>query len=448
MKEVHIRERQIKSGKMYEYRFEIAGIDGKRKFITKGGFKSKTEAKEAGKKAQQEYEQHGTIKKNEDLSVADLMSKWLENADIKPTTKAGYEKKIRNYINPVIGSYRAISIDYNILQNDIIDDLYKRGFSRNTISSVAGILSQAFIFGANTLKIPKRFESLTIPKYKDKETPTREEPHIYITKEQFKSIIERFPEGTTAFLPLLIGYSCGLRLGETFALCWSDIDLENKTININKQVQWLQFAKAGTVGRGGIKRDSTEYGYWYFTNPKYNSKRIIDILDENIVELLRREKERQEKAKAYYLSMGNLVYNSKGKIIGKTFTQYYESLYEGKQIITTDKTDKPLDLVFVREDGTYISQRIMMHTTSVIKKQIGIDEFDYHSLRHTHATDLCDRIDEEGIDSTGKKITPVYVQKRLGHRNLQTTLNIYYHLTEEKRKREAAKLNDMYSDLF
>ena len=45
--------------------------------------------------------------------------------------------------------------------------------------------------------------------------------------------------------------------------------------------------------------------------------------------------------------------------------------------------------------------------------------FDYHSLRHTHATILI----ESGADVKD-------VQTRLGHANIQTTLQTYVHDTE------------------
>ena len=44
-----------KRGKSYQYSFEIAPQDGKRKWITKSGFKTKAEALEAGCNSQWIY---------------------------------------------------------------------------------------------------------------------------------------------------------------------------------------------------------------------------------------------------------------------------------------------------------------------------------------------------------------------------------------------------------
>ena len=48
--EVRIRARKsVKYGKTYEYRFEIAPVNGERKWLSKGGFLSEEEAKEGEK---------------------------------------------------------------------------------------------------------------------------------------------------------------------------------------------------------------------------------------------------------------------------------------------------------------------------------------------------------------------------------------------------------------
>ncbi len=50
---------------------------------------------------------------------------------------------------------------------------------------------------------------------------------------------------------------------------------------------------------------------------------------------------------------------------------------------------------------------------------LGIENFDFHSLRHTHCTMLI----EQGAN-------PKYVQVRMGHKNIEMTLGIYNHVIE------------------
>lgn len=57
----------------------------------------------------------------------------------------------------------------------------------------------------------------------------------------------------------------------------------------------------------------------------------------------------------------------------------------------------------------------------MIKKDLGIDNFNFHSLRHTHATMLIE---------AGANIKDVSL--RLGHSIIETTLQIYTHQTKEK----------------
>ena len=55
MADVLVKKRERKNDTVWDYRFEVASIDGKRQWITKSGFKTKGAAKEAGKLAQKNY---------------------------------------------------------------------------------------------------------------------------------------------------------------------------------------------------------------------------------------------------------------------------------------------------------------------------------------------------------------------------------------------------------
>ena len=74
---VNVRKR----GKVYEYSFDVAKIEGKRKRITKSGFKTKVEAQEAGTVVYEEYIRTGVISKECQMSYYDYLDFWYESTD-------------------------------------------------------------------------------------------------------------------------------------------------------------------------------------------------------------------------------------------------------------------------------------------------------------------------------------------------------------------------------
>ena len=93
---VNVRKR----GKVYEYRIEIASIDGTRKWITKSGFKTKQEALQVGAIAYNEYYQIGKIRKNKDMSYSDYLDYWVDtycNFNLKYSTIVTYLNIIKLY---------------------------------------------------------------------------------------------------------------------------------------------------------------------------------------------------------------------------------------------------------------------------------------------------------------------------------------------------------------
>ena len=152
-------------------------------------------------------------------------------------------------------------------------------------------------------------------------------------------------------------------------------------------------------------------------------------MDNETCELLKREQEKQLRADEYYGSFNHFTryYSDEPLIFGGVLPNLPPSPMNK---IGSDVTEQIVAFVCRREDGSYISPRTLQHTSSVIHKQIDFKEFDFHSLRHTHTTMLI----ENGVP-------PVYVQNRLGHKNLDTTMNIYAHSKREA-KRTSARLLD------
>lgn len=385
-----------KRGNKWQYQFEAATINGKRKQITKSGFRTKKEALEAGAKALAEYNNCGLSFVPSEISFNDYLDYWLKEyaeVNLKETTVANYTKKINLYIKPELGIYKLKSLTPAILQN-FINKKFNEGFSRNTLIVLKGILSGSLNYAVEPLAFIKfsPMAAVRLPLARAvPDTPTRKKEKSIVTEDEMNTILERFPFGHSCYLPLQLAYRCGLRLGEAFALTWEDIDFINKTLTINKQVQ-------------------NQNKFWTITDTKYKSDRVID-LDNEMLMILDKYKTLQNKSKEFY-------------------AEYYTQLKINSLNQINDSKGEDIHLINVRENGTYIQPRVMQHCSRIIHYKLGFKNFDYHSLRHTHATMLL---------SAGANIKAV--QERLGHKKVDLTLDTYTHVTEEMRKETLEILN-------
>lgn len=110
----------------------IANIEGTRKWQTKYGFKTKTEARDAGEEAKRQYDNFGKVVQKDEISFSDYLDYWMRNdceVDLKPITVKNY-KKVLLLIKPELGMYRLKSITRKILQSFLIK-LYDLGYSYN-----------------------------------------------------------------------------------------------------------------------------------------------------------------------------------------------------------------------------------------------------------------------------------------------------------------------------
>lgn len=380
--------RQRKDTGTWEYRLELPKTGAKRNQKSRSGFKTKRECMQAGYAALAEYNKTGGNLASIDITVSDFLDLWIEEyckVWLKDTTTDGYVKKIKNHIKPVIGDYYITNVDRLTLQN-LIAKKYDDGYSMNTLSSIRGILTKSFEYAYQDMKyIPSNPAlGLKLPSGRKKpKVTTRKKKRDYISPETFKKILQRFPEGHTDHIPLQIGYWTGMRIGEVFGLAWSDVDFEQSTISVNRQVQWVQSAQL-----------------WQFTPPKYDSYRTIKI-DSDLLELLKREKNKQDRYRVFY---------------GK---DYIQTAIDENDFLVENKPGKPIDMIMRYEHGDYIQERVTQHMNYIIHTQLNLPNFDFHSLRLSHAT----LMHELGVD-------PFTVEKRLGHKSAKVTLQTYTRVTD------------------
>lgn len=369
-----------KRGSTWQYRFEGAKVDGKRKQFSKSGFRTKKEALESGTKALAEYNNAGVHFQPSDVSVSDYLNYWIEEGATsfhKESTVITYKAYIKTKINPFIGNYRLSALNPTIL-TELLVSLKREGYAKSTLIVVRAIISSALDYAVEPLRYIKDNPMRYV------KTPTIEqepEKREVLSDDDWKRIIERFPSGNRFYIPLLIGYYCGTRISECFALTWDDVDFEDCTINVNKQ---LLLAKV-----------------WKYSAPKQSSSRVIKF-GQTLREELIKEKERQENNEKEYGELFNKVYiDNNGVLISSQEKLTYKRVYP----------------VCIDESGHMTTPKTFLYCNRVIANELNIN-FDYHTLRHTHATKLI----EGGANVKA-------VQSRLGHKNISTTLQIYSHVT-------------------
>lgn len=160
---------------------------------------------------------------------------------------------------------------------------------------------------------------------------------------------------------------------------------------------------------------------WYFTTPKtITSVRTIPFGD-TLCNALKKEKTEQLKNEMKY---------------GEYYTIHVlkkETDEKGNDMFRIVPIQKCIEsslqrvrLICIAENGQYTSTDSFKFCSRVIHNELKL-AFDYHSLRHTHATMLI----EAGANVKN-------VQTRLGHTNIETTLQTYVHDTEKMGEQSVA----------
>ena len=411
-----------KRGDKWYYSFEAASVDGKRKRIERVGGKTKKEALEKGVQALNEYNNSGQHFEPSTVSVADFMDYYMDNyskLNDRYNTQCRNVSAIETHIKPNFGFYRLSQLKTATIQEYVNEKLIS-GFAKSTCENFIAPLSQAYEY------------AIKLDYVKDNPCKKLEYAKVYhkqkgrevVTFEQYNTIIaemEKFPHFKIA---IMLGWYTGLRISETFGLTWENIDFENNTITVDHQIVKRNF---GVDVRQAYKKKGKKLdrSHWYFTEPKTKTSTRTIIASEILMNELKKFRKIQLENKIYYGEHYTELYlqdekDEKGQVIQKVI-----------EVPKSIPVSLPVaNMVFRKADGTYISTDSFKYPSRIIHHKLCYTNFDYHSLRHTHATLLI----ESGA-------SPKSVQMRLGHSSIKTTYDRYVHDTD-KMKQNAVDVFD------
>ncbi|HDT7488199.1 TPA: site-specific integrase [Enterococcus faecium] len=343
--------------------------DGSRKKVEKVGGDTRPEAEAALRKVLSDIDETGQYFLGTDTRVKQYLDFWMEEyvkLNLKYNTYENYRFTIKNHINGYLGKKKLTDLSPALLQN-FINAEFKKGYSKKTMTITHSVLKNALNMAVYPWGLIKQNPMLyvKIPKYEAR--PTTKKDLKIISLEDFDHMLEITPEGHPFYIPLNIGFYTGMRVGEVCGLTWDDVDFSNGTITVEKQM---------------VKND----GAWVYGTPKTSSSNRTIFIGQTLLAILKKHKKQQLENRMKY---GNLYIDS--------------------------------NAVCTKEDGELVTPSVVKWNTRRISNALSLS-FNFHSLRHTHATLLLEN---------GAKMKEI--SERLGHSRISITMDTYSHVTDKMR---------------
>ncbi|PEU67485.1 site-specific integrase [Bacillus cereus] len=364
------------------YKFQVyLGIDpitGKTKKTTKQGFKTKKEASLEMSRLKLEAQKGMNQLSKKDYTYKGLYELWNEShaLSIKESTQSNVKNIFTSRILPCFGSMKINKITVVHCQR-VINKWAKQ---YRSFRDVRTYFSMVMNYAVNLGLIDfNPMDKVITPKLQvDGRTKTGK----YFSVEELKKFLEyAFIECDIKMYNFfrLIAFT-GMRKGECLALTWDDINFFSGELSINKTVYYIN-------------------GRYVVSDPKTKtSKRVIDI-DQQTLDTLKKWRCEQ---KRQLLSLGIGQEGNSNNLIFNKLTK--------------------------NREHEHINSSIPNRELKNITDKYNLTPISVHGFRHTH----CSLLFEAGLDVKA-------VQDRLGHGDVQTTLQIYSHVTEKMKQTSGEK---------
>ncbi|MEM5008357.1 site-specific integrase [Priestia megaterium] len=367
-----------KQGQMWMFKMDT-GINpqtGKRKTTTRRGFKTKKEAQVAANKLEQELIS-GTTIDNLNLTFGDVFNQWFSNHSktIKQSTKKSIESKFKKHILPRFGKLKINEITRPYCQQ-MINEISQNITSVNDIKIQA---NQVFKYALKMDIIQKNpLEHVSIPKQQKDliNEDNYENERNYWKKNEVKQFLVVTKEELSLRDHVLFHL-----LIYTGARKGELLAL--KWDDINFETGFIRLTKT-------LFHDNGEF---IFQTSKTKESRRLISLDTKTLSLLKKWRIEQIQA--------NLA-NSNNRF--------------KDEIVFTRDNGSPMRLAYLNDKLSSLIKKHKLHRITI------------HGLRHTHASLLFE---------AGASIKEV--QERLGHSDIQMTMNIYTHVTDDLKEQTAEK---------
>ena len=246
MRNKNIKPYTKKNGtRAYKFKVYLGSdpITGKRIETTRRGFKTVREAQRALDRLRVDYDKNGWHNSPSlDIKTVDeLFNAWFDykKNKVKPTTLANYSHFYNNGIKDHLGTMKLSKLTPYIMQK-FLDDSSQR-YSHVDVLYI--ILRQMFEY-AVSMEIMDHNIADKVAKPKGHTADHKVKDNFY-NKDELSYFLQSAKD-TSSYMVYayfrLLAYT-GMRKGEALALSWEDLDIENKTVNVNKNCVYNSLTK-------------------------------------------------------------------------------------------------------------------------------------------------------------------------------------------------------------
>lgn len=381
---IYISKYKNKKDKKFKYEYRIKykdPITQKYREKSKKGFESKGEALHAAtlmeKKILEGFEQAP-------IPLKDFYKIWLEEYKRDIVRKNTVEQHRYSFEKHILPYFKNILLHdiKPIMYQKFLSHLDEKGYSKRTIEIVHTSLYNACDRAVSLGKLEKNpcKNAVIKGKVKNKELEYMDSGDI----PKFLKAAYAYNYNYWLFFKVLI--ETGMRKGEAAALQWTDIDLKEGTININKTLDFQPRSREELFG----------------DTKTFNSNRVVTI--------------------------------SRGLVNDLHFHMKFQNQ---NKLALNELYHHDLNLVLCRNDGNHLAKSTLHNAMRRILKKAEIPDIPIHALRHTHAVLLL----ESGASMK-------YVQERLGHGSMQITADVYSHISKKIEADSMSKFEDYTKDLL
>ena len=334
-----------------------------------------------------------------------LFDRYIKSKrNLRETTKTNYIYNYDHYVRDGFGKKRISDIKYSdvlFFYQSLIDE---RELSVHTVDSVHGLLHPAFEMAVRDNIIRKNPSENVMKEFKKRVGKNKGVRHA-LTIEQQRAFLSYIADSDVfshwySLFEFLLGTGC--RIGEAIGIRWKDVDFDNRVISINHSVSY--FAKR----EDGVSK----CGYKVFLPKTDSGIRQIPMLDE-VYETLKMDYEYQQANGFSRLEVDGMS--------GFVFTNRFGSLHNGQNV------NRAIKRICEAYNSEAIEKAKKNHNEPLL-----LPDFSAHHLRHTFATRLCENV-------TNLKV----IQSIMGHKNIETTMDIYAEATEGKKQEIFNQLNNI-----